>query len=149
MDINDVGKRVAHIAEEVATASIGAVAGFHAGRRVDPEGGFVGAVAGATVGKAVQEVIKLVVDSGQAQPESRVRALLEERMNLVYLVRGKDDGREAWHYVLIDAPKLAGFRRGLATGSLDVSEYGKILYSGWGQDPPPNVVGAINAEFSV
>jgi hypothetical protein len=60
--------------------------------------------------------------------------------DLVYLIRGKDAGRPAWHYVQIDGMKLRAFKRALATGSLDVSQYGEILKSGWGEDPPGDIV---------
>lgn len=67
---------------------------------------------------------------------------------LVYLVRGKDAGRAAWHYVLIDKMKLPLFKQKLKSGSLDVSEYGKILYSGWGDNPPEEIVEEIKKQYS-
>jgi hypothetical protein len=67
--------------------------------------------------------------------------------DLVYLVRGKDAGRSAWHYVLIDRMKLPLFKQKLKTGSLDVSEYGKILYSGWGENPPEEIVEEIKKQY--
>jgi hypothetical protein len=68
--------------------------------------------------------------------------------DLVYLVRGKDAGKAAWHYVLIDKVKLPLFKQKLKSGSLDVSEYGKILYSGWGEDPPQEIVDEIKKQYS-
>jgi hypothetical protein len=68
--------------------------------------------------------------------------------DLVYLVRGKDNGRAAWHYVLIDKVKLPLFQKAIRTGALDVSEYGKILYSGWGEDPPPEIIEAVRERYS-
>jgi hypothetical protein len=67
---------------------------------------------------------------------------------LVYLVRGKDAGRAAWHYVLIDKMKLPLFKQKLKSGSLDVSEYGKILYSGWGENPPEEIMEEIKKQYS-
>ena len=68
--------------------------------------------------------------------------------DLVYLVRGKDAGRAAWHYVLIDRVKLPLFKQKLKTGSLDVSEFGKVLYSGWGENPPADIVAEIKKQYS-
>ena len=66
---------------------------------------------------------------------------------LVYLVRGNDNGREAWHYVLVDKSKLHFFKQKMKTGSVDVAEFGKVIYSGWGKDPPAEIIEAINKQF--
>ncbi len=68
--------------------------------------------------------------------------------DLVYLVRGKDAGKPAWHYVLIDKIKLPIFQQALKTGNIDVSEYGKVLESGWGENPPKEVTDAIKKQYS-
>ncbi|GFR03854.1 uncharacterized protein TNCT_490682, partial [Trichonephila clavata] len=60
-----------------------------------------------------------------------------------YKVRGKDRGQKAWHYVLIDKDKEEMFleqsKKKSKIGLLDVADYGKILYSGWGENPPQSV----------
>ena len=55
-----------------------------------------------------------------------------------FIVRGKDRGRPAWHYVLLvdDEDTITAFRKKIKEGSLDVANYGKVIKSGWGQDPP-------------
>ncbi len=68
--------------------------------------------------------------------------------DLVYLVRGKDEGRQAWYYVLVDRPKLPLFLARIDEGNLDLEEYGEVLFSGWGQDPPDDIVARIKAEYS-
>lgn len=55
---------------------------------------------------------------------------------LVYLVKGYSNEWPVWHYVVIDSLKLAIFKRMLNSQSMDVSEYGHILDSGWGAEPP-------------
>ena len=65
----------------------------------------------------------------------------------VYLVRGKDKGRPAWHYVLVEKLKLPIFLKKTNGGTVDVSEYGKILYSGWGENPPEDIVKKIEEEY--
>ena len=66
----------------------------------------------------------------------------------VYLVRGKDTDKPAWHYVLVDEKKENQFRAQVATGKIDVAEYGKILYSGWGKDPPEETRKQISERFT-
>lgn len=85
---------------------------------------------------------------GAVQGSSVARLAQESVGDRVYLVRGKDGGRPAWHYVMIDPLKLEVFKQNLATRSLDVSDYGVILYSGWGEDPPDQIVETIRETYS-
>ena len=66
---------------------------------------------------------------------------------LVYLVRGKDKGKPAWHYALIEEDKLNMFKDKVESGTVDVAEYGVVLKSGWGKDPPEEVKSAIDSFF--
>jgi hypothetical protein len=78
-----------------------------------------------------------LLEAGQVdQAVDLLREALRDEGSLIYLVRGKDEGRAAWHFVKVDRAKLASFKQALSTGSLDASEYGEILHSGWGEDPP-------------
>ena len=67
----------------------------------------------------------------------------------IQLVRGKDHGRAAWHYVLFndDPEKTREFYQAVASGHFDVAGYGKLLKSGWGRDPPQEVVDEINRPY--
>ena len=60
----------------------------------------------------------------------------------VFLVRGKDNDRPVWHYVLLadydDAVRSS--REKMRRESINVEECGQIIESGWGQDPPEDVV---------
>ncbi|OWZ24931.1 hypothetical protein [Wolbachia endosymbiont of Wuchereria bancrofti] len=76
-------------------------------------------------------------------------ATRRSRSDLIYLVRGKDRGRSAWHYVLVDKDKREMFLAKSRTGSMDVADYGEVLYSGWGEDPSQEIVDKINEEFGI
>ena len=67
----------------------------------------------------------------------------------IFLVRGKDRGREAWHYVLLvdDEETIKQFREKIASGTVDVANYGSVLKSGWGKDPPNEVVDWIDKSY--
>ncbi|WP_168463833.1 hypothetical protein [Wolbachia endosymbiont of Ctenocephalides felis wCfeT] len=80
---------------------------------------------------------------------SHADAARRSRSDLIYLVRGKDRGRSAWHYVLVDKEKREMFLAKSRTGSMDVADYGEILYSGWGEDPSQEIVDKINEEFGL
>ena len=62
----------------------------------------------------------------------------------IYLVRGEDRGKLAWHYVQVEKALLPLFLRRTNGGSLDVADFGLILKSGWGKVPPENVRTNIN-----
>ncbi len=68
----------------------------------------------------------------------------------LYLVRGKDRGRPAWHYVLLvdDEEIRKQFEENVASGTVDVAEYGQVLKSGWGKDPPNDFVDELHKEYS-
>ncbi|GHM57960.1 MAG: hypothetical protein sL5_01260 [Candidatus Mesenet longicola] len=74
-------------------------------------------------------------------------ATKRSRADCVFLVRGKDRGKPAWHYVLVDKDKKEMFLAKSRTGSIDVALYGQILHSGWGEDPPQDIVDKVNKEF--
>ena len=65
----------------------------------------------------------------------------------VHLVHNEDKGFPCWHYVLVDEDKLLAFKAKMITGKIDVAEYGTVLYSGWGQDPPKDIVRKLNLRF--
>ena len=66
----------------------------------------------------------------------------DEVRKRVHIVPGTDRGRPAWHYVLLPDNKeetKEAFRAQVQTGNIDVADYGKILKSGWGEEPPMEV----------
>lgn len=72
---------------------------------------------------------------------------IKKTPDLVYLVRGKDGGRPAWHYVLVMKKLLPVFLEKTRGGTVDVAQYGSILYSGWGENPPDDIVAKIKEEY--
>ena len=56
----------------------------------------------------------------------------------IYTVRGKDRGQPSWHYILLvdDEDTIREFHDKVKEGHVDVANYGQILKSGWGRDPP-------------
>ena len=69
----------------------------------------------------------------------------------VYLVRGKNSGRPAWHYVLLndDEALISEFlEKTKNAASLDVKDYGEVLKSGFGKDPPNEIKDWIDQNYS-
>ena len=67
----------------------------------------------------------------------------------VKLVCGEVCGEPAWHYVLLDDDEEVQkkFLAKVASGQVDVADYGTILKSGLGNDPPNEVVHEIHKEY--
>ena len=63
----------------------------------------------------------------------------ENASERIYIVRGKDRGKPAWHYVLVEKGLEPLFLRRIKGGSLDIAGFGLVLTSGWGKDPPEAV----------
>ena len=109
---------------------------------------------------------KDMLESGQSQHDVDLRAIRcrkkdseaceidstctwkDRIINPVYLVRGKDNGKEAWHFVLVDKEKITDFKEKIKSGNIDVAKYGKVLYSGWGKDPPQEKVDIIDKKYA-
>ena len=85
-------------------------------------------------------IVKFLLES-EADVNMKYNENASER---IYLVRGKDRGKPAWHYVLVEKTLLPLFLRRTKGGSLDVADFGLVLKSGWGKDPPENVRKDIN-----
>ena len=55
----------------------------------------------------------------------------------VYLVTYKVEGKPAWLYILVDREKVENFRASIDVD--DYADYGKIIYSGSGKNPPTEI----------
>ncbi len=73
----------------------------------------------------------------------------------LFLVRGADRGRPAWHYVLLvdDEEMARAFKtktQGDSAGTLtiDVSDYGQVLKSGFGKDPPNEIRDEMEKQYN-
>ncbi len=66
------------------------------------------------------------------------------------IVRGKDRGRPVWHCVVLkdDEETIREFRNKFASGTVIVADYGEVLKSGWGKDPPQEVVDELDKQYS-
>jgi len=57
----------------------------------------------------------------------------------IYLTSGFYNDRPNWNYVRVDSLKLPMFLRQIKTGIIDVADYGEVLFSGWGKEPPEEI----------
>lgn len=87
------------------------------------------------------------------KPEKRMETNLNKfKKSLLYILRGQDQGKAAWYYVLLKDRvhlELLNRRCQVDKGPLPIEQYGKIIECGWGEDPPEDVKKRIEAEFGI
>ncbi len=67
-----------------------------------------------------------------------------------FLVRGRDHGNLAFHYVEVDRLYINKFRQITKSGgSLDVATYGTVILSGWGAHPAPEIIKEIDERYGI
>nr|CAD2156438.1 unnamed protein product [Meloidogyne enterolobii] len=76
----------------------------------------------------------------------------------IQLIRGKDysgyfsfitGGSPAWCYLLVDKDKREALLQKRKTGNVDIKEYGEVLYSGLGKDPPKDIKDKMVEEYGI
>ena len=90
-----------------------------------------------------EQLIKLLIEN-EADVKIGYKKNYTER---IQLVRGKDKGRAAWHYVLVKKHLLGLFLKRVKGGRVNVADFGDILRSGWGKDPPEGTTDKILKEY--
>lgn len=73
--------------------------------------------------------------------------LKESQSDLVYLVTGEHEGRPLWHYVQVEKIKKPFFLKAVESPFIELSEFGEVLYSGWGKEPPQSIKDDIKERF--
>jgi hypothetical protein len=80
---------------------------------------------------------------------SFVTRVLQSSSEPIYYVTGTDfTGQKAWYYLLIAKGKALLFQDAFASGNLRLSEYGKIIASGYGEEPPEELIAKLKEEYN-
>ncbi|MBP7710515.1 MAG: hypothetical protein KA100_05550 [Rickettsiales bacterium] len=88
-------------------------------------------------------------DVGQKAPLKQIDPQKKMQAELIYLVKGVDAGRNAWYYVLVDRLKVQLFLKALNDEIIHLENYGKILFSAYGDDPSEEITGALKEEYGI
>ena len=67
----------------------------------------------------------------------------------IYLSRGQFEGRKTWHYIMVDKMRLPLLLKHAKIREIDLRDYGKILFSGFGEEPPQELVSYVKQKYSV
>jgi hypothetical protein len=66
----------------------------------------------------------------------------------IYLIRGQDStGKKAWYYLLVTPGQNAQFEESAGRGQMQLTEFGRILRSGYGESPPEDVRNRMRDEY--
>lgn len=100
---------------------------------------------------------KLGFDACAGVPRKYSRAALEDLANTfgnkalsdrIYLVKGQDNNRKAWYYVLVLGP-LARFLQCINDDVIHLEEHGKILHSAYGEEPPVSITDRVESNWEI
>lgn len=74
--------------------------------------------------------------------------LKSQAARYIVLVRGSKSGRRCWYYVLSNKVKMPVLLKKCAMkeSNLDIEQFGKILKSGWGENPPQYIQDKVERE---
>ncbi len=78
---------------------------------------------------------------------SFLQKVQSSRNELLWLVRGKDRGMDCWHYILVEKSKLPMFKVRVKTDFIQLDDYGQVIESGWGKNPPEEIEKKIKEQF--
>ena len=94
--------------------------------------------------------IQSAIDAGNAKKNmKKVDPTKKALSDLIYLVKGVDAGRNAWYYVLVDRVKLQLFLKALNDDIIHLEEYGVILFSAYGDEPPQDITDKLKEEYGI
>lgn len=81
--------------------------------------------------------------------KSAIDPIKRAQAEYIYLVKGIDANRKAWYYVLVEKLKVQLFLKALNDDIIHLENYGKILYSAYGEEPPANITQQLKDEYGI
>lgn len=74
--------------------------------------------------------------------------LKSDRADLVYLVKADEPRGRAWFYIEVLKAKRELFLDAVKQDNFDLTQYGKILDSGWGDNPPAEAIKNLEEQYN-
>ena len=88
-------------------------------------------------------------EAGSTAPKSSIDPIKRAQAEYIYLVKGIDNQRKAWYYVLVERLKVQLFLKALNDDIIHLENYGKILYSAYGEEPPASITQQLKDEYGI
>jgi hypothetical protein len=87
--------------------------------------------------------------TSQKIPPKQIDPMKKMQAEQIYLVKGIDAGRNAWYYVLVERLKVQLFLKALNDDIIHLENYGKILFSAYGDEPPSEITNQLKEEYGI
>lgn len=68
-------------------------------------------------------------------------------LDLIHIVTGFDRGKKAWYIIKVKKEKLSQYRMDVKRDSINLDDYGEILYSGYGESVPDDIMAKVKMEY--
>lgn len=78
-----------------------------------------------------------------------VKKIIEQEGGLVRYITAKEKGRPCWYYLELDIEKYSEYKKALKSGNFTLTDYGKILKSGWGEKPDEETLKEMKERYNV
>jgi hypothetical protein len=76
-------------------------------------------------------------------------AMADLLCTIMILVRGEYNGKPAWAYMCIKPSMARAFSEARAKGAFDIEEFGSVIESGDGHEPPADVKQRMEREYAM
>ncbi len=95
------------------------------------------------------ENVQSNVETAGNIPTKAIDPKKRSQADLIYLVKGVDNNRNAWYYVLVERLKVQMFLKALNDDIIHLENYGIILYSAYGDEPPEEITNKLKEEYGI
>lgn len=82
-------------------------------------------------------------------PQGKSNLINRASADLIYLVTGTDRDKSAWYYVLVDRLKVRMFLQAMKSSSINLDDFGKVIYSAYGEKPPEDITNKVKKEYGI
>jgi len=71
------------------------------------------------------------------------------RNDNLYLVNGGSDytDQPAWYFIRVENVKVRAFFRAVEAGNIKLEDFGEIVESGYGEEPPDAIIASMRANY--
>jgi hypothetical protein len=104
---------------------------------------------GNTVAQLAKSQGNQATNDSEITKKVKADPIKKAQADLVYLVTGTDREKSAWYYVLVDRLKVRMFLQAMKSSSINLDDFGKVIYSAYGEKPPEEITNKVKEEYGI